>query len=38
LGKLTVEELQADLEAKGQNRLSNEKIAELVEIQFIKSE
>ncbi|KAM0261494.1 hypothetical protein ACHAQJ_002175 [Trichoderma viride] len=38
LGKFTVNELQVSLEAKGQDQLSDEKIAELVEIQFIKSE
>lgn len=37
LGKLSMEELQGDLEAKGKERLSGEKIAELVEIQIIKS-
>ncbi|KAL7800255.1 hypothetical protein V8C37DRAFT_11215 [Trichoderma ceciliae] len=38
LGKLTAEELQGDLEAKGKDRLSGEKIAELLEIRFIKGE
>ncbi|RFU80143.1 hypothetical protein TARUN_2058 [Trichoderma arundinaceum] len=38
LGKLTAEELQEGLVAKGKERLSGERIAELVEVRFIKSE
>ncbi|EHK20815.1 uncharacterized protein TRIVIDRAFT_223512 [Trichoderma virens Gv29-8] len=38
LGKFSAEELQGHLEANGKERLSGEKIAELLEIQVIKSE
>lgn len=38
LGKLTAEEVQGALEANGKEQLSGERLAQLLELQVIKSE